>query len=422
MIRKIKGLLYFPVASYFAFFAKICFRRWNPRVIVVTGSSGKTTLLHMIASQLGYEGIKYSFYANSSYGVPFDILGLKRETYTLDEWIPLFLKTPFKAFRKPPSEKMYIVEADTDRPYEGKFLSELLKPEATLWVSVGKTHSMNFDRLLHQSKFPTTEEAVAYEFGYFIERASKLTIVNGDSKHIIDQLRRANAKKVIVSIKDLQDYHIDKNSTQFKIKNQTYTFNCLLPRESFYAIAMTMDLLKYLKVKPDLSFSKFKLPPARSSLFKGIKNTTIIDSTYNAYLGSMTAILNLYDKYPAETKWAVLADMIEQGEQERIEHEKLADIIAKLNLKRLILMGPRMKKYAYPKLKKRFGTNIMVFETPIEVLNYLKNNIKGGETILFKGARFLEGVIENLLANKEDVKKLGRREKIWEIRRRRWGL
>ena len=51
------------------------------------------------------------------------------------------------------------------------------------------------------------------------------------------------------------------------------------------------------------------------------------------------------------------------------------------------------------------------FENPDEVLKYLKENIKGGETILFKGARYLEGFIENLLADKNDASKLARREK-----------
>jgi hypothetical protein len=62
------------------------------------------------------------------------------------------------------------------------------------------------------------------------------------------------------------------------------------------------------------------------------------------------------------------------------------------------------------------------FLGPKEVLDYLKENIKGGEVILFKGARFLEGVIENLLLDKSNAAKLDRREKIWQIRRKKWGL
>ena len=59
---------------------------------------------------------------------------------------------------------------------------------------------------------------------------------------------------------------------------------------------------------------------------------------------------------------------------------------------------------------------------PKEALSYIKGNLKGGETVLFKGARFLEGIIEYLLADRKNSKLLPRREKVWEARRRKFGL
>ncbi|MBI2028748.1 MAG: hypothetical protein HYT07_04025 [Candidatus Levybacteria bacterium] len=112
--------------------------------------------------------------------------------------------------------------------------------------------------------------------------------------------------------------------------------------------------------------------------------------------------------------------MIELGEEEKEEHEKLADVIATMSLEKIVLVGPRVSKYTYPKLK-QMGT-LEKFLMPKDALNYLLNKLEGGETILFKGARFLEGIIEHLLANKNDIEKLCRREKIWQERREKWGL
>ena len=126
MINKLKKLFYFPIAYYFRFFAQIQLAIWKPTIIVVTGSSGKTTLLHLIESQL-QDKARYSHLANSSYGIPFDILGLKRKNLIIDEWLYLFLLAPLKAFKKPYKEKLYVVETDCDRPHEGKFLADLLK-------------------------------------------------------------------------------------------------------------------------------------------------------------------------------------------------------------------------------------------------------------------------------------------------------
>lgn len=412
MLKNFKKVFYFPVAHYFRFFAKIQLHIWKPRIIVITGSNAKTTLLHLMESQVGNEA-RYSHHANSAYGIPFDILGFKREKLTIEEWPLLFLSAPFKAFKKPPKQNLYTVEADCDRPGEGEFLASLLKPEVTIWINVGKSHTINFQK--------PVEENIAFEFGYFLKHTKKLAVINGDSKLIKRQVGRATSPVLEIKKQDLEKYELKDKSTQFSINKKTYKFNFLLPQESFYQIMATLEILEYLKLKPDTSFSKFIMPPGRSSIFEGIKNTTIIDSSYNATPSSMKAILQMFKKYPVGNKWLVLGDMIDLGNEEDKEHTKLAKFIEDINAKNIILVGPRLKQYTYPKLKSE-GKKVVVFINPKEALDYLDSNLKGGETILFKGARFLEGIIEYLLKNKIDVAKLCRRELVWQKRRRQWGL
>lgn len=423
-MKKLKDLFYFPVAGYFAFFAKIRLKKWGPRIIVITGSSGKTTLLHLLKSQMG-KVAKYSHKANSSFGIPFDLLDLHRKTLTLGEWPKLFLMAPFRAFRKTPQQNLYVVEVDCDRPHEGEFLGSLLKPEVVLWLNSSRTHSMNFESLVDRGVFKDVDEAIAYEFGNVAVYAQRKVIVNADSENILSQIGRVNAEVVKISCsKSLESYDVVAGKTKFSIRGKNYNFDYLLPIETCTQILMTEKLLKYLKIKPDSSFSKFKLPPGRSTLFKGIKNTALVDSTYNSSFDSMRAILNMFAHVKANNKWIVLGDMLEQGGRTGEEHNKLASLLSKYRFKKIILMGPRVTRYTYPRLKKLIGKRVVVecFMGPKEVLDYLRNNIKGGETVLFKGARFLEGVIENLLYNKKEVKYLARREKVWEKRRKKWGL
>ncbi len=416
MIKQIKNKLYFFVAHYFKFFAQIRLAKWQPKVVVVTGSNGKTTLLHLIESQLG-ERARYSHHANSSFGIPFDILGLKRKNFTFDEWPMLFFWAPIKAFKKVFVEKIYVVEADCDRPGEGRFLADLLHPSVTIWLNLSKTHSMNFEKIaLGRSQI---KEVIANEFGNFLSQTKDVAIVNGDDELIVKQTERSRAEISKIFELQLENYQLYNKSTQFKIGGFEYNFSSLLPREIFYSILATHQLLKFLNFPEDEKYRNFQLPPGRSSIFSGIKDTTLIDSSYNANLNSMEAVLKMYNDYPAKTKWAVLGDMLEQGAQEQEEHEKLAQLILQIKLDKIILMGPRVCKYTYPKLQ---NPSAEKFERPKEALGYLLANISGGEVILFKGARFLEGVVEHLLANKSDVEKLCRREKIWQIRRKEWGL
>src|SRR3989344_780219 len=405
MFQSFKNALYFPLAYYFRFSAKIKLSRWNPRIIVVTGSSGKTTLLYLIEAQLG-EKARYSHHANSSYGIPFDILGLTRKTLMIYEWLGLFLKAPFLAMSRIPKQKLYIVEADCDRPGEGKFLSTLLKPEATIWLSSTRTHSVNFDRLVEQGKFLNVEQAIAYEYGYFLEKTDRLVIYNSDSELIKRQLGRTKVKKVAISNRSLQKYEVSKSGSIFKINNKVYEFKFLLPEAVSYSISAVLSLVEYLGMPLENKFKKFEMPPGRSSIFKGVRGITIIDSCYNSNFSSASEVINMFSKMQADKKWGVIGDMLEQGKSEKDEHEKLARLIVESNYNRVILLGPRIIRHGYPIIKKHYRNRVVAHTSPKDVLDYLLSNLAGGETVLFKGARFLEGIIEGLLTDKKDADKL----------------
>ena len=197
----------------------------------------------------------------------------------------------------------------------------------------------------------TVEEAIAYEFGYFLEYCSKLAVIDADLPLEVRQVSRTKARVVeIKKHRNLEKYELFKDKTVFKIKGDRYSFKAILPEEIFYSIAMCKAAVEYLNLPFDMEFTKFDAPPGRSSIFKGIIGISIIDSCYNANFSSMKAILNMFDQIPGDNKWVVLGDMLEQGKGEREEHEKLADLIGTYDFERIILMGPRVSKYTHPKL------------------------------------------------------------------------
>ena len=419
MLHTVKRRFYFVLAAYFGFWARMVLRRWKPRIVVITGSTGKTTLLHMVEAQLGEKAI-YSHHANSAIGVPFHILGLPPNVTAKTQWLSQLVKAPFKAWRKPPSTKLYVVEADCDRPNEGKFLSKLLKPEVTLWISVFNTHAMNFDRLVPK-QFATQQEAIAHEFGYFAEATQKLVLANGDQPALRDQLERSKAKIIEISDRAVQHYTIEGTETVYTIHGQQLHLAGLHPKELGVSLQMVNGLLDYLEAPLDPSYKNFVLPPGRSSVFKGKKNLTLVDSTYNTGFGAMTALLDLFGKYANPHKWLVIGDILELGKLEKTEHEQLAKKLSQLTVDRIILLGPRTHKYTLPLLKD-LKIPVVSFDSPKEVLDYLNTNLKGGEALLFKGGRFLEGVIEQMLQNPSDNRHLVRRETAWVKRRQKWGL
>ena len=424
MISRLKRWLYFPVARYFRFWAGIKLRRWHPRVILVTGSSGKTTLLHLLEAQIGAKA-HYSHHANSAFGISFDILGLEAPEDSIAKWLLATVMAPLAVFTPTHREKLYVVEADSDRPGEAAFIASLVRPAVVIWLSSDRSHSMNFDRSVAAGRAPNVETAIAREYGHHLEQASELVIVNGDSELITAQLGRTKAKVISISAKQVSHYSVTPAGTKFTIDGQDYKLKALLPEEAGRSVAAVVAVCDYLKLEVDPSFGNFKLPPGRSSIFPGIKQTTLVDSSYNAIPDAVRAILNLFDHLAAPTKWVVLGDMLELGRSERAEHEKLAGELAKLKLDRIILVGSRQQRYTLSALKKLDPTaKVETFDEPKAALAYLQREIKGGEAILFKGAQRLnlEGIIEHLLANPTDVALLCRRGAIWERKRHDWGL
>ncbi|MBA3724032.1 MAG: hypothetical protein H0W89_04040 [Candidatus Levybacteria bacterium] len=422
MFEQLKKALYFPIASYFRFFAKLRLQRWNPKIIVVTGSNGKTTLLHMLESQLG-EKARFSHHANSAFGVCFDILDLHRKTMQTSEWISLIINAPRNVFKPLPKEKIYVVEADVDRPYEGVFLATLLQPDVVLWVSTGRTHSMNFDSLVTEGEFETVEEAIAYEYGYFLKYCRELAVIDGDSELESDQVSRTKAVIKIITKKDfLKQYAVKKEGTTFRMQNESYSFTGLLPEEIFLSIAMCKEAMEYLQLPFDPTFASLQLPPGRATILKGVKDTVLIDSTYNGNLGSIKAMLAMFEKFPAKEKWLVLGDMKELGKEEKEEHELLAHMINSMDVKRVILVGKAITKYTLPLIKQKI--HAPGFEKAPQALAYLQEHMSGGEAILFKGSQsiYLEGLIEPLLKHKEDAEKLPRQEQFWNEQRKKLGF
>lgn len=404
--------------------ALIKLKRWHPKIIVVTGSAGKTTLLHLLEAQLG-DDAHYSHHANSAYGIAFDILGLHGVTRSRFDWIGLLLKAPLKAFNSVYSQKIYVAEVDTDRPKEGAFLAKLLKPDITLWVSLLHTHAAQFDADVVKGKFKTPEEAIAYDYGNVIAATKELVIMDGDNPAMAEQAKRTKAQVQSVSTKDLSKYELIDGGTRFVFDRTTYELPAIVPKASFYQVAMADKLLAYLQRQPDYTYKHFELPPGRSNIFKGIKDTTLIDSTYNnSNITTLSTIIELFTNYPATQKWAVIGDMLEQGQNEAREHQKLAAVLNDTSFDHLILVGSRVKAYTAPALSSALQkrTKVEVIERPADVLAYLQANLSGGETILFKGVRYLEGVIEGLLADKADAVKLPRREPLMQKRRQEWGL
>lgn len=417
---KFKKRFYFTVARYFRHFANRALKRWNPRIIAITGSAGKTTMLHLLEHEMG-EKAHYSHDANSAFGISFDLLGLKGVKSSKLKWFYLLIMAPIKSLFYRHKEKFYVVEIDGERPYETEFLAEWLKPEVTIWVSVGLSHAVQFEKEVEEGRFKSIDEAIAAEFATLPMNTKKLVYIDANSKTMKSATSGIKAKVIPIRKTDIKKYVVYPDSTDLTYGDTTFHFNYPEPREIAFNLLVLQDLMRYLKLPFKADFSDVRMAPGRSSHFKGKKGIDIIDSSYNAHIISVTSILDMTKRLHADHKWLIIGDIVDQGSIEHREHERLADLIAEVEPEKVVLVGRRTKKYTAPRLKE-LGISAVATLDPKKALEYIEKNITGKETLIFKGSQYLEWIIEKLLENPEDAKKLCRRDKGAVARRKSWGL
>lgn len=436
-----KYKLYFVIASYFRFFARLVIKRWKPVIIAVTGSAGKSTSLYLIANLLRKKYlVRKSTKANSAFGVPLDILDFHFTNYTRMEWIKAFIGAPFLALKRlllPYPDQFYIVELDVDRPGEMEFFTKLLSFETVFWVSSFATHTANFVPLVEQELFKSLESAVAAEYARIITAfvSGGLFVANGDSPYIKEALKQKKFKNVTYVYdgkkpNGLLDWKIYRKRTEFSLavngEEKALILPYILPRNLGYTlVALYIIALRYNIEESHIAalMNEFTLLPGRCSIFDGINDTTVIDSSYNSSYFAATGLLEVLSLYPGKRKIAVLGDMRElEGTQAR-EHTRLAEAIATHKVDQVVLVGPMTKEYILPYLLLHgYSTQTAHhFDNTYQAGLFIKERLmKPGDAILLKASQntlFFEIIVEMLLADKSNIEALCRREAVWQTKR-----
>ena len=446
-LARIKKKLYFVAAWYFRIFANLALRRWHPRIIAITGSAGKTTMLHLCEAEFGERG-HYSHFANSAFGVAFDLVGIRGITGSKWRWLYLIFAVPIRSLYYRRQGEFYFVEIDGERPHEAEFLAKWLQPEVTLWVSLGRSHAVQFEKVVAAGQFESLEAAITHEFAQLPRHTTGTVYLDANNPQMMQvarelrQQRRAatgqmapqvsqrvnwqegqTAPRVVAvdAVGQLKRYAVYPSRTDFVFPGATFHFAQPQPREIALQLLMLEKLCRELGVKLKTDLSKMPVPPGRSSYFEGIRGVKLVDSSYNAHLISMASILNMAREMKAGHKWLVIGDIVDEGQIEAEEHRKLAGLIAQVKPEMVILVGRRTKKYTAPELR-RLGVPVRTTVDPKKALAYIKSHITGEETLIFKGSQYLEWIIEKLLKNPDDARYLPRREAGAVRRRQKWGL
>jgi len=400
------------------FLAKKILKKYQPKVVAVTGSVGKTSSREAIYSALssgypGQVGMARENY-NNELGVPLAIIGAVSPGKSIIGWCQVFCKACGLLWkRKKDYPKILILEMAADRPGDIDYLVKIAPPDVAVVTAVGPSHLEFFSSL----------ETIAREKEKLVKATPEagLVILNRDDNIVakmagsapilrygfLQDGEKINPEQILASDIRLA-LSSESQGIMFKLNYRGATVPCRLPKiigkHQVYAALVAIAVGLYFKlnlIKISDGLKNFEAPPGRMRLLSGIKRSLIIDDTYNAAPASALAALQTLRELGGERrKVAILGDMLELGVQTESGHREVGQRAAGI-ADLLITVGDRAKFISDEARKAgMLEEKIIEYNHREEAMNDLENILRPNDLILVKGSQGtrMEKIVKDIMA------------------------
>ena len=361
-------------------------RKYDPKIVAITGSAGKTTTKDMVAHimQTQYTVLKSVGSYNNHLGVPMTFSSLGD------------------------IHSHVVVEIGTNNKGEIDNLAGLVRPDVGIITNIGFAHIGNFGN---------QDEIAAEKVRLFAHvEEGGVCIFNGDDRRLRavaqQYLNRCGKRWMSVGFDADNDLCVELTKHDetgavgvIRYRGSVRDFSIGVPGRHFVYLAL-LAIAAALENGIDMRSSiealeSFSPPPGRSTLTRLRPDLIVIDDSYNASPDAVLAALNLLAELPGEVKIAVLGEMRELGQASEELHA-LVGVRAAAVASHLVAVGRDGKLIANAALQ----SGLEPFDTwavdsardALYLIRQILARSTGESTVLVKGARFthMERVILGL--------------------------
>lgn len=417
--------------------SKMVLKKYNPKIIGITGSIGKTTtknaVYQLLKDKFNVRASEGSF--NTEIGLPLTILGLENSKSVF-----VWLKNLFKAkmlilFKDKNYPEIIILEMGADKMGDIEYLNTIAPADIAILTEVAPVHTEGFGSLDNIYKEKTN---------IFRSKENQICIINTDSDYISNKISELKEelknKKVftygINSSADIKAYNLLENNAfdtdystgiQFDLAYDNHEehikMKYIIGSHGIFsllaactvAINMGMSLEEIKQKIENIRFEK-----GRMSVIKGVKNTWIIDDTYNSSpIACKSALKTLSNSKNLGRKIAILGDMLELGVISEDAHKEIGKYINDLkNINLIITVGERSRDITREAINNGFDENLCFnFKDSDEARLFVQNKIKQDDLVLIKGSQGtrMEKITKEIMSEPHKAKDLlVRQYGIWE--------
>jgi len=422
-----KRIRTYLVTFMLAAFARAVVRRYTPKIVMVTGSVGKTSTKDAVAAVLRthffVRASEKSF--NSEYGVPFTILGVENPWDNPLSWLKVMRSALALLLLPNHYPNLLVLEVGADKPGDLARILRIATPDAVVVTRLPEIP-------VHVEAYASPEAVREEEFSpaYALHAAAPL-IVSADDAYALERALHTAARVITYGCSaDAQvnlcevDFYKEEGEVvgmSAEVHKGDEKGTCivkgsvggtqLLPAAAALATASAFHIslaeaLEALEI--------YEPPPGRGRLFKGKNGSIIIDDSYNASPAAVEEALATLKAFPhAKRRIAVLGDMLELGRYSVTEHERIS-ALASTSADVIAAVGIRARAFAVASRE----TETLLFDNALSAASALAEYVREGDVILIKGSQSIrtERIVEALLANPDDAAKLVRQEKKWKLK------
>lgn len=391
------------------------------KLVVVTGSVGKTSTKIAIATVLN-ERLRVRLHEgnhNSELSAPVAMLGVAfpEDIRSFKQWNAVF-KAIRQRIKEPTDVDVVVQELGTDAIGQIPAFGRYLRPNIAVVTAVSPEHM----------EFFKTMDAVA---------AEELSVVNYSEQAFINRDNIDGQYAKYIQNPSINTYG-STDAAEYRFDTTDITAN-----DGFLGSFSAPDLPGPLQVNLRLAGEhsiraavaagavavKLGLTPeeiargmesisavsGRMNILRGMKNSVIIDDSYNSSpLAAKSALQTLY-QFNAPQRIAVLGSMNELGEQSIVEHQVLGRLCDPVEIDHVVTVGEQAAQHLAPEARKR-GCQVKTFKSPLSAGAYVNSLLEPDTVVLFKGSQggiFLEEAIKVILSSPDDYSKLVRQSEEW---------
>ncbi|EOK0182930.1 UDP-N-acetylmuramoyl-tripeptide--D-alanyl-D-alanine ligase [Escherichia coli] len=291
------------------------------RVVALTGSSGKTSVKEMTAAILSQCGntLYTAGNLNNDIGVPMTLLRLT------------------------PEYDYAVIELGANHQGEIAWTVSLTRPEAALVNNLAAAHLEGFGSLAGVAK------AKGEIFSGLPENG--IAIMNADNNDWLNWQSVIGSRKVwrfspnaANSDFTATNIHVTSHGTEFTLQTPTGSVDVLLPlpgrhniANALAAAALSMSVGATLDaIKAGLA--NLKAVPGRLFPIQLAENQLLLDDSYNANVGSMTAAVQVLAEMPGY-RVLVVGDMAELGTESEACHIQVGEAAKAAGIDRVLSVG-----------------------------------------------------------------------------------